>query len=285
MGKVFDDFFEVEEEVRKFAPPILYKYRDWQYEFNKSIVTDNVAWFAHPKDLNDKYDIRVPVRFDANEVHQPEFYQKLRNLAKMHFPHLNPSSRDFDVICENQLEFIKADPIAFFQKNYLELRESDHYDQVGVFSLTGDPLNETMWAHYANNTKGFCIGFDTIKLIKSLPPRIGFGYVDYDEEPPYHLFTRSSIDNQKSEMYFKFKKWENENEFRLLTFSIGHGLDRGMKFDKDSISEIIVGADMPSHHLDKIIEVLKVQYDSRVKLFRTIVKPSSYGYDREPLDY
>ncbi|MEJ8827109.1 DUF2971 domain-containing protein [Variovorax humicola] len=31
---------------------------------------------------------------------------------------------------------------------------------VGVLSLTEDPINELMWAHYANSHSGFAVGLD-----------------------------------------------------------------------------------------------------------------------------
>ena len=83
MLKVFDDFSEVEEDVRNKVPPVIYKYRDWENNLHKKILTENLIWFASPKSLNDPFDIRAPYRFNFDEVNHPLFYETLRKYAKI----------------------------------------------------------------------------------------------------------------------------------------------------------------------------------------------------------
>ncbi|SRR6266496_166823 len=283
MQKVFDDFSEIEDEIRNQEPSTMYKYRDWTNDFHKAILKDNVIWFAHPKELNDPYDIRVPVRFDFSEVNHPLFFEKLKFHAETNFPHINPKSREFQVICENQIEIIKSDPKTFFENNYLEIRESDLYDCIGVFSLSKDSLDETMWAHYAINSTGFCIGFDTIELLQNF--HMGFGPITYDDEPPLHSFIKSFRDNTKNEMYLKHTKWSHEKEFRVLTSAIKKNSDRSVKINKNSVKEIIVGSKMPTDYINEIITLLKSDYSSKVALFKADVNTSSYGLKKIAINY
>jgi len=240
--KTYLNFADIEEEVKAKAPPVVYKYRHWENDFHKSILTENLIWFAHPKDLNDPYDIRVPVRFNFDEVDHPIFFERLKYHAQSRFPHLHPDSRDFKVICENQFDIIKANPKAHFEKNYKEIREGVLYDSIGVFSLSKDPLNETMWAHYGNNSKGFCVGFDTIALSKELD--MAFGHVHYDDQPPLHSFIKPIDENQKNEIFLKHTNWKYEEEFRIITLRIKNEADRKVLFNQSIIKEVIVGANM-----------------------------------------
>lgn len=61
---IFEDFKEVEESIKKLAPPVIYKYRgDWNNPNHKELITKQTLWFAAPRDLNDPYDIRTPITF------------------------------------------------------------------------------------------------------------------------------------------------------------------------------------------------------------------------------
>jgi hypothetical protein len=55
--------------------------------------------------------------------------------------------------------------------------------KVGIYSLSRTPLDELMWAHYANSHTGFCIEYDLDRLI--LEARTMWDVVDvaYHEEP------------------------------------------------------------------------------------------------------
>ena len=76
----FANFVEIENSLRKNYPPLLYKYRDWSCEFHKKIITENEIWFAHPKTLNDDFDIRLPYKFNYEEIYTPQFFKKRKNI-------------------------------------------------------------------------------------------------------------------------------------------------------------------------------------------------------------
>lgn len=280
---IYNDFAEIEEDVKKKVPPILYKYRDWRNEKHQQILTENKIWLTHPKKLNDPYDIRVPVRFDYSEIDHPLFYEKLKLLAQERLIHLNPDSREFRIICENQFDIIKADPKKYFEKNYLDLRESDIYDIMGIFSLTKDPLDETMWAHYGADSTGFCVGFDTIGLAREL--NINFGIVNYDKEPPPFSFIKSFQENEKDTNFLKHTKWSNEQEFRFLTFAIKLFDDRLVAIKPNLIKEIIVGDKIPKDYLNEIINLLSSKYESKVNLYKIKATVGKYGLDKDQINY
>lgn len=279
----FTDFKEIENEVAEKAPPIIYKYRDWSNEYHRSILTDCALWISHPKELNDPYDIRVPVRFDFSEIDNPLFFERLKYHAQLRFPHLHPNSRDFKVICENKFDLIKQNPEKYFEENYMQIRESDLYDRVGVFSLSSDALNEPMWAHYGNNGTGFCVGFDTLALARTL--QFGFGYVEYEDEPPVYSFVRNIDENQKDQMFLKHIKWTYEVEFRFLTLRIASTKDRSVEVSPNSIKEVILGQKISAEHEKEIVELLLQKYVGMVRLYKTSAKAGSYGLQKQEINY
>jgi len=89
---------------------------------------------------------------------------------------------------------------------------SSHYlSTIGVLSLTEDPLNLRMWAHYGGNSKGICIEFErnheNLLGSTSTKPVI---YRKIREKIPYyerHLRKEEIITT-------KFEAWSGEKEWR-----------------------------------------------------------------------
>jgi hypothetical protein len=275
-----------ENFIKEDFPPTLYKYRDWKNEFHKSILTDNKIWFAHPKELNDPHDIRVPYYFDYEEVNHPLFFVNLKKLAVKHnwFPLLSSSSNEFAAACENKFEIIKSDPQRYFSDSYDGLRNGKIYDRVGVFSLTKNPLNQLMWAHYGCNNSGFCVGFDTIEIYKSLDQTI-FGNVNYDDKPVLHSFIENTFEDTFLLHFRKAAMWFYEEEVRFITLDIEQASDRAKIVSKEVIKEVFVGMNISDSHLDEITKILKNQYDYSVKLFTVKTDNSSFSLKKTEIKY
>lgn len=275
---IFQNFEEVEESVRKNAPAILYKYReDWENKYHKELITAQSIWMASPKELNDPYDIRIPFKFDFSEIEHPEFFRKMKEYYKINNPYLNHNERDLNVICENKLEEIRKDPRYYFEKNYKDLRESNTYDQVGVFSCTSDELNEKMWAHYGNNNTGFVVGFNTVELCREL--LCGFSPVKYNDQVLSFSFINKSYEDT-GYLYLKSKKWEYEKEFRFITLGIEKESERIRIYSLNSISEFIIGSNFPNKYLREFISEIRNKYSKDIPIFKVQVKVSEFGLEK-----
>jgi len=160
---IYTNFSHIEAEVKAKFPPILYKYKNWVDDYNKKVLSDSSIWFSAPSQLNDKFDVRIGVRFNKDEVNHPIFFEKVKKMFRDNHPFLAPDSRDIQIMSGNHLDSMKADPIKWFEAVYNDLRNNGTFDVFGVFSLTTDPLNGRMWAHYGDQYKGYCVGYDTIE--------------------------------------------------------------------------------------------------------------------------
>ncbi len=89
--------------------------------------------------------------------------------------------------------------------------------QIGILSLTTDPLDQVMWAHYANNYKGFVIRFAALHFIGTgARPMWDLGYawpVDYSRSRTY--IDPSQVDGAAF-AYEKDVKWAYEKEIRVV---------------------------------------------------------------------
>jgi hypothetical protein len=93
-----------------------------------------------------------------------------------------------------------------------------------------------MWAHYANNHKGFCIEFDVDELFYGafqiiLP-------VLYTQEMP--LISVDNPEEVKKIIYTKAKQWEYELEWRISTI-IADSKEKFMLLDVPKPKAIYLG--------------------------------------------
>jgi len=95
-------------------------------------------------------------------------------------------------------------------------------EKCGIFSLSYNPLNELIWAHYGGSHKGFCIGYDLEKLISFEPTQFNCIEVAYtDCEPSVEvgdlLLEESHFKMLQKILGTKSSPWSYEQEIRVVT--------------------------------------------------------------------
>jgi hypothetical protein len=149
-------------------------------------------------------------------------------------------------------------------------------NEFGVLSLTSDPLNVLMWAHYGNNHQGICIGFD---MEHSFFSQAGIGQttnkcnnlfnllkVEYNNERPnYNNYT----DCEYAEKAFtsKFKHWSYEEEYRLIRKLPSNSKILIQNAPNDVIKEIYLGIKTDIdlnifNNLSEKIDIYRVKYEN-----------------------
>jgi len=283
MNIIYENFAEAEASIRIKAPPVLYKYRDWSNPQHQDLLTHQQVWLSSPANLNDPLDVRIPLRFLPEEVDHAVFFEKLQKMMRQWRPYLDPTSREFRTFCDNQLDLIKINPVKWFTDTWEKLRVSGLYECYGVLSLTDQPLTEQMWSEYGgSNNCGFCIGWETVELARSLND-IGLGKVWYQDEPMVHSFVDDDIEREVLKQYVKRKKYSFEAEWRFITPMIEHNGQRIRTFDPAAVREVILDDRMPPSERATIITRLREVYGSRPVLHQLFRTPSGLG--RTLLEY
>ncbi len=110
------------------------------------------------------------------------------------------------------------------EKDFSEFMKSYWNKQLGILSLSEEYDNLTMWSHYANDHKGFLLGFDSNlsitenEQILNKPRKIRYT----NNRPQINLFeleeSRKERTHKWSEafLYTKSKDWAYENEWRQV---------------------------------------------------------------------
>jgi len=219
------------------VPDTIYKYRYWENDYHKTIVTRREVFFAKPSSFEDPFDCKNQVRYDL--LTDKDIYDHYFLTSKERNPNWTRQQHR-----EYARNWTKISPIK--DKEYVketQKKEFEDYDeQFGVLSLTADPLNYAMWNCYSNNLKGFAIGFNTKIMFRYLG---GGGAVQYcDELPIIYPRPKHSFEVQTFlQNYTKLRKWEFEKEYRTQLFRPYKmsNKDRTITLPPEAFKEILLG--------------------------------------------
>ncbi len=222
----------------------LYKYLKYSDDTLK-IITYGTIKFSDPTTFNDP--------FDSQPCYDPSIAE---HIAKTR-PDLMAAAASYRGISVE--EFIKEQP----HQRLAAVMESGQYSKevagsVGICSLTRDPLNLLMWAHYADEHKGFVVEFDIpeettehptsqVQFVELLIPQ----EVEYVAEMPIILATDDRNAKFTKQFLTKGLEWKYEAEERVIDYIRKSGIH---KLDQRAIlSSIITGLNMDQ----KIIDIIK----------------------------
>ena len=103
----------------------------------------------------------------------------------------------------------------------------------GIFCTSCRCDSLLMWAHYADNHKGVCIGFDISKDMETFCPTQA---VEYSDDYLSYNYLRNQ-NGALSMIFRKSTEWSYEHEYRTL-HTDGYGL---LSVRSESVKEIILG--------------------------------------------
>lgn len=167
----------------------------------------------------------------------------------------------------------------------------------GYLTMSATNKNILMWSHYAQNHKGYIIGFDSEHSFFEY----GVTKVQYSDERPYLDPTQSKQD--ASIFYTKSKDWKYEEEYRksmgfvepiilengntLLPFpdEPPHPNDEALRqvrlfdFPKECVTSVIIGWRSRPELEKSLTSALEVHNMGNVRIFKAI--PHKYKYEME----
>lgn len=221
----------------------VYKYRSIEEETFKRdfrTLSENCFYSSNYSMLNDPFDI-----YFNEEISQ------VINLLKTLFPY-----QELDNF-ENQF------------KKVLNFKE-----EIGVYCLSKDFLNEQLWAYYASSYSGYCIEYDLEKLIDK-GQNFDFQYqfeIDYKHNiPTLGIDDLTNLQDGFIKKMFATKKltWKHEEEIRLIFDKYGM-----KKFHPSAITGIYFGIKTPEIIKESFYGLFK---EMDVKFY--VVFPSNFKLD------
>jgi hypothetical protein len=138
--------------------------------------------------------------------------------------------------------------------------------KLGILSLTEDPCNMAMWAHYAAEGRGFLLEFDSNNNFfhQRLGPNDDFREVrrvTYRNRLPKLLSELDAV----AVLYSKTPEWEYEKEWRMVLplDQYTHKLNEEVRlfaFPADCLTGIVLGANIKGNVRDRACETVKSKY-------------------------
>ena len=259
-------------------PKILYKYRTWDNCLHKKIILDGEVYMSPPKDFNDPFDCRIPKNYYL--INSPE---KIHNYTDFvidkYKTRIIESGRNVENEKKNLRE--KLSDIQKYQTHHENKEFSAFNDHYGVLSLSGRWDSILMWSHYGDFHKGFCIGFNELKMRHS-----GLFYkageVAYSEKFPElnPLNPYSELTTSFYQTYYKAKDWSYEEEYRFLNLyypNVPTIQERKVKVPLEFIEEVNLGINISEKDRHEITSKCR---ESNIRIFQIEKVPFEFKLAR-----
>lgn len=259
-------------------PLFLYKYRE-DNDYTARIFTDQQVWLSSSEELNDPFECEFEESSAAWTDEAQASHVKEDKIAWDLLKKISDGKQINEVVQD-----VKS-PASLLKK-------------VGIFSLSEDVTNPTMWAHYGANGKGLAIGFMTLPGSKlcSWPNVLKVEYRDgpigtINEE--FVTTIRSNLENGvatiKAELNFeditvrrviatKSTQWSYEKEWRYIEH------EKGCYEWIGPLMHIVFGWAAPKTTINKFIQLAKTYIEWPCKFFLIIKDSNNKKLMLRPID-
>ena len=282
---------------------ILYKYKNLSnsnnFEYTIDSLINKYLYFSRPSELNDPFDCQIQIDFETNDEEYEAW--KSRNINK-----LGPNNR-FHTI-EGKNETLNEERT----QNGLECVRQLLVEKNHLLSLSEDCLNESMWALYAGNYNGICVGYRIGNNNNSFIPakieftseygsiivpqnvkEIYFEKILYDNigDHPLRIFNNktSNVDDILYNLIHKKECWNSEKEYRAIIHDTDYDImsieNKIVKvfYDDNLLEEIIFGYQVPRATMKMIMNMIKTNYSNHVKFYRIKIDLKKYCLLKEEI--
>lgn len=240
-------------EKRGEFPPVVYKYRDWDDQYARRMITHREVYFSHPKKFEDPYDCRTVIQYGKMTYEQIRSF--IRHGVDRDHPKWNEIARQREF--EERIKIWESHDSIYFEKG-IDNSVEFFRDATGILSLTALPLNDSMWDDYAKGHTGFCVGFNSEIAFQYFD---GGGPVIYEDDIPVVLPEPIHDHHEIMTRFFftKLKEWEFEKEYRVIVFKppVIPDYKRKVVLPREAFREVILGKNMSWHSKKSIIYEIK----------------------------
>ena len=242
----------------------IYKYfnisSDERKEWLRKVFKENLLYFSSPKSLNDPFEFKFTVSFDASleakiKKYSP-FLQRTENLNK---DKANAKAKEF---------FISKDSIVMRQWEEQRLKELNEilFSKTCICCFSEKKDDILMWAHYASSHEGVCLRFEPKgpNGIRFIARAFEVNYPEDDNYPNIDFYNDTWETFVEQSVLTKSKHWIYEKERRQVNYHDGQGYK---EIPKGIITGILLGCKFDNVNLEYIKELIS-GYSEDVEVFR-----------------
>lgn len=266
--------------IMRNIPEIIYKYRSWKNIYHKKSLTSNQIYFASPSEFNDPFDCNITV--DYSELNNAyKIFEYATSIV------VNATKRIEMTKDEMIKEVYRVAEIISKEKDTLQCNNNQFIidkinEHLGIFSGSIICDNFLLWSHYSDSHRGFCIGYDVIKVRNSIDKTNG-GHVHYsDDYPKISPINEVELLSSWIQVNYKAECWAYEKEFRISKLYTQNRLNqnRVSVVADDCIKEIILGASIDKTDREEIIDISR---EKKIDIYQMIRIPNTFRLQKEIL--
>lgn len=297
-----------------------YKYRS-DSKYTEQIFTTGKVHLSTAQALNDPFECSLQeigkdwIEKKVLEMKQMAiigFVMEIQRAIKRKESFFGISSKKLPDLLEDLYKKSGIENVYEYYRNFIEQKNGhppsncdaifsnidEQLNQVGIFSLSSSCSVQLLWAHYASDHKGICIGFSPEKESK-LDDTEHFLKVTYSNEIPkmsengFNTQMDMSLDKHnklytssykiaftdktfRSAISTKPVCWAYEEEWRYVE-------SRGGEYDwPGKLSEIVFGLKCPQERRDHYIELAEKNIPNEVYLYEMVKQNNSNEVKRVP---
>lgn len=254
-----------------------YKYVPFD-EGSLCIIKDGTMKFTRPSEFNDPFDCDPEM-----DVHK---YLKYMSEERKDF--FKKAGRKFGLSPAKRIQEkgVMLKRLENACQNG-ELGQKGVNNAVGICSLSRDPLNLLMWAHYAKDHTGFvvefCIPLESQTYYEDDAKKEVFNWlvpleVKYEKEKPIINPYDDDGANYDKRFFVKGYDWAYEQEERVVDFLRGYGIHPYER--KIILSSVIAGMRMCDDHfviLKNTVEAMNTELGIDVAVYRAELLKGKYA--------
>lgn len=239
------------------------------------------GFFRMPDAINPIYE-----RYEEEREFNDQLYQQNEEIRK-HNQNITVHNKQIDD--HNAAIRVHNDSC---NKYNLQLKDKISYleycrDKLGMLSLSTDRLSVVMWAHYADNHKGLCIGINVDHYVFSsyFPNNWHLDHhalfkvrkIEYKDDRP--IAADCYLPEYVERAFFtKHSDWKYEKEYRILRSIDDCHFCKNiplLKVPKEVIMEVILGINIDKEDEEaafEICEIMKLPTPNKVKTIQGMYK-------------
>ena len=240
-------------------PKTLYKFRSWNNDYHRTLLTDRKLWVPTASDLNDPFDCCIPLRWDCMSVNDQ--VKRFENMLPDVLSPAEKKQKALEIIKESGIrdDARKAGTMLAWTRIFRET-----YGVLSFSTVRDVPL---LWSHYADAYRGFCVGIDMVGfsrvrreyITRSENPFLG-EWVKYVNKVPKIVPSPEKYGDLHGflESYTtKSVFWDHEREYRFVFL---RPPESGLILSPECVSEVVLGSEMPESDKKEVLKTAKAQF-------------------------
>jgi len=236
-------------------PDIVFKYRDWDNDNHKRILTDNEIYYASPYECSEAHELTLEK--DYSDITEGDIYNYMYTTAPEK-GFTTPEQR-------HEIAKIMVKKTPFNDPRY-RINIETKFKQIlnkrlSVFSVSEHRDNANLWNVFAKNETGFCVGLSPESMFHSgaiFGKAAKVKYYPANNPPKIKAALLKPFDDTVEETYELIYSlpdfFSDEDEFRITKLDIP---SRRIQITHDCYKQIILGSNISDKSKSEIVELTK----------------------------